>query len=125
DEMITSKTMEPSLNGVDPIRTDKMLLRYYTAADRVPYQELPVDERFKDMHAEIVSTYAQEEAVTEAKRCMSCGQCFDCGTCWSYCQDNAIVKPLVKGEPYSAKFEFCTGCKKCAEQCPCGFIEMH
>ena len=85
----------------------------------------PVEERFKDMHAEIVSTYAQDEAVTESQRCMSCGQCFDCKTCWSYCQDNAIVKPLVNGEPYSAKFEFCTGCKKCAEQCPCGFIEMH
>ena len=74
--------------------------------------------------AEIVSTYTTEEAIGEAKRCMSCGKCFDCSTCWSYCQDNAIVKPLVKGEPYKIKLDFCTGCKKCAEECPCGFIDM-
>jgi Pyruvate/2-oxoacid:ferredoxin oxidoreductase delta subunit len=55
---------------------------------------------------------------------MSCGMCFDCGTCWSFCQDNAIVKPFVKGEIYKVKLEFCTGCKKCFEQCPCGFIDM-
>jgi len=66
-----------------------------------------------------------EQARQEADRCMSCGMCFDCGRCWSFCQDNAIVKPLVKGQDYKFKLEFCTGCKKCAENCPCGYIEMH
>ena len=80
--------------------------------------------KLKDMVAEIVSTYTAEEAIAEAKRCMSCGKCFDCGTCWSFCQDNAIVKPLTKGEPYKIKLDFCTGCKKCAEECPCCFIDM-
>ena len=36
-----------------------------------------------------------------------------------------IVKPLIKGQPYKFKLEFCNGCKKCAENCPCGYIEMH
>ena len=40
-------------------------------------------------------------------------------------QDNAVIKPWVKGEPYKFKMEFCNGCKKCAEYCPCGYIEMH
>ena len=40
-------------------------------------------------------------------------------------QDNAVIKPMKKGELYSFKLEFCNGCKKCAENCPCGFIEMH
>ncbi|MEJ2722029.1 MAG: FAD-dependent oxidoreductase, partial [bacterium] len=85
DEMITGKTMEPSVNGAEPIRTDRMKLSYYKEAQRVPYKELPVEDRLTEMHAEIVSTYSQEEATTEAQRCMSCGKCFDCGTCWSYC----------------------------------------
>jgi Pyruvate/2-oxoacid:ferredoxin oxidoreductase delta subunit len=98
---------------------------YYPNSQHVAPQEMPVDERLQDMMAEIVSTYSEEDAITEASRCMSCGLCFDCGTCWSFCQDNAIVKPLTKGDPYKFKLEFCTGCKKCSEVCPCGYIEMY
>jgi len=107
------------------IKADKMMLSYYEKKDRTPVDHLPVDERFKAMDAEIVKTWAEEKAVAEAKRCMSCGMCFDCGNCWSYCQDNAVVKPLVKGGEYKFKLDFCNGCKKCAENCPCGYIEMH
>jgi NADPH-dependent glutamate synthase beta subunit-like oxidoreductase len=106
------------------IRADKMQLGYYKEAQPVARRELPLEERLKNMASEIVFTQTQEGAIDEAKRCMSCGMCFDCGTCWSYCQDNAIVKPLVKGDPYKFKLEFCTGCKKCSEVCPCGYIEM-
>ena len=73
----------------------------------------------------VPTVMTEEQIIAEAKRCMSCASCFDCGTCWSYCQDNAVIKPLIKGEPYKFKLEFCNGCKKCAENCPCGFIEMH
>jgi NADPH-dependent glutamate synthase beta subunit-like oxidoreductase/Pyruvate/2-oxoacid:ferredoxin oxidoreductase delta subunit len=122
-EMITSEAM-PADPGEPVLRADRMLLPYYKEAQRVPYSEMAVEERLKSMTAEIVSTYSADEAVSETKRCMSCGMCFDCGTCWSFCQDNAIVKPFVKGEIYKVKMEFCTGCKKCFEQCPCGFIDM-
>jgi Pyruvate/2-oxoacid:ferredoxin oxidoreductase delta subunit len=87
-------------------------------------RELGVDDRLKSMVAEVVETLTQEAAIEEAGRCMSCGMCFDCGTCWSFCQENAIIKPLIKGEPYKFKLEFCGGCRKCAETCPCGHIEM-
>ena len=40
-------------------------------------------------------------------------------------QDQAIEKPLEKGVLYPFKLQNCTGCSKCAEICPCGFIEMH
>ncbi len=122
-EMITSEAM-PAVPGEPVLRADRMLLPYYKEAQRVPYNEVAVEERLKSMTAEIVSTYSADEAVSETKRCMSCGMCFDCGACWSYCQDNAIIKPLVKGEIYKVKVDFCTGCKKCFEQCPCGFIDM-
>ena len=123
-EMITGEEIvePPKLVLIKP---EKMYVAYYESRQRATIPELSVKERFQRLDLEIVSTWSQETAITEAKRCMSCGMCFDCGTCWSLCQDNAIIKPLVKGQPYKAKLEFCTGCKKCAENCPCGYIEMH
>jgi NADPH-dependent glutamate synthase beta subunit-like oxidoreductase len=124
-ELITSEAMPLAVPDMEVIRTDKMLLAFYKESQRVPVKEMPVEERLKNMTAEIVNTYTRDEAIEETRRCMSCGRCFDCGTCWSFCQDNAIKKPLTKGELYSFKLEFCTGCKKCAENCPCNYIEMH
>jgi ornithine cyclodeaminase len=34
------------------------------------------------------------------------------------------LMPVTDGQLYSFKLENCTGCKKCAEECPCGFIDM-
>jgi len=126
DEKITSASI-PAEYGVDKhiVTNATMAMSYYKAQDRVSLKHVAVEERFKDLNLEITSTLTAEEAMAEAKRCMSCGKCFDCGTCWSLCQDNAIVKPLVKGQPYKVKMDFCNGCKKCAENCPCGYIEMH
>ena len=55
---------------------------------------------------------------------MSCGYCFDCEKCWMYCQDQAIDKPAQRGALYTFKLGNCTGCAKCKDICPCGFIEM-
>ncbi len=123
-ELITGEVTEERGADMPLITTDKMATAYYEKKERVTVSEMPVAERLADMNAEIVKTLDQDAAVAEAKRCMSCGKCFDCGTCWSYCQDSAIVKPLIKGQPYKVKMEFCKGCKKCAENCPCGFIDM-
>jgi Pyruvate/2-oxoacid:ferredoxin oxidoreductase delta subunit len=101
-----------------------MQLAYYKEAQPVARKESPVADRLKDMVSEIVFTHPEEGAIDEAKRCMSCGMCFDCSTCWSFCQDNAILKPQTRGGEYKFKLEFCTGCKKCSEVCPCGYIEM-
>ena len=114
----------PVMPQMGKIRFDKMLLSHYETIERTEPKEMPADERLKNLTAEIVSTFSEEDALKEAKRCMSCGKCFDCGNCWMYCQDSAVVKPLVKGEPYKFKLEFCNGCKKCVENCPCGYIEM-
>lgn len=107
------------------IEHDRMLLSYYEEKLRQECDHIDPEIRLKDPEAEITSTLTEEQAIAEATRCMSCGTCFDCGQCWSFCQDSAVKKPLVKGESYTFKMEFCNGCKKCAEQCPCGYIEMH
>jgi NADPH-dependent glutamate synthase beta subunit-like oxidoreductase/Pyruvate/2-oxoacid:ferredoxin oxidoreductase delta subunit len=124
-EAITNEPMSISPPKLGIIRFDKMKLSHYEASDRLSPTVVSVNERFKSLTTEIESTFTEDEAVHEAKRCMSCGMCFDCGNCWSYCQDNAVIKPMTKGDPYQFKMEFCNGCKKCAENCPCGYIEMH
>ncbi|MBD3298588.1 MAG: FAD-dependent oxidoreductase [candidate division Zixibacteria bacterium] len=123
-EMMTGEKL-PDKPMLAVVTSDKMKLSHYDEAQRNQPEEIPVDLRLREMNAEIVKTMSDEQMLAEAARCMSCGMCFDCGSCWSYCQDNAVVKPLTKYGTYKFKLEFCNGCKKCAENCPCGYIEMH
>ncbi len=129
---LAANTIHHRFRGIEPevkeelpmIKTDKMMLNYYAEKMRNEVQHMPVEERFNDGTAEIASTLTKEQIIEEGLRCMSCASCFDCGTCWSFCQDNVIVKPLIAGQPYKWKMEFCKGCSKCQEQCPCGYIQM-
>lgn len=122
-----SVTSEVEANPYDhPLITpDKMAMGYYEEKPRTQLHELSPEDRLQSLSKEVSSTLTLEEATAESQRCMSCGRCFDCGTCWSYCQDNAILKPQEKMGTYKVKMEYCIGCKKCAENCPCGYIEMH
>ena len=125
DHQFRGTTPEPE-KKLPLVTHDQMILGFYEKKDRNHHEVLPVEQRFEgDGSAEINKTLIEEQARDEAARCMSCGLCFDCGTCWSYCQDNAIAKPLTPLGEYKFKLELCNGCKKCAEQCPCGYIEMY
>lgn len=103
---------------------DQIVFSYYIEKLREETGALTPEERLDDLNKEITSTYSNDQAIEEAKRCMSCGMCFDCGTCWSLCQDQVIQKPLDKYGEYTFKLDLCKGCSKCAEACPCGYIEM-
>jgi Pyruvate/2-oxoacid:ferredoxin oxidoreductase delta subunit len=59
----------------------------------------------------------------EAKRCLSCGLCMDCERCWMYCTNNCFEK-LPKGQHYRVNLDLCNGCRKCADECPCGYVDM-
>ena len=103
------------------VKSDKMKLAWYKEAFRNDRADLPVERR--GMDAEIQQGLTDQQAQDEAKRCMSCGLCMDCESCWMYCTNSCFVK-LPKGEHYKVKLEVCNGCKKCAEECPCGYIDM-
>jgi len=105
------------------VKSDIMKLSYYKEAVRHEFDEMPVDQRFADPDAEIAQGLNTEQTIDEAKRCLSCGMCFDCETCWMFCQ-NSVFEKLPKGQHYKFKIELCNGCKKCAEECPCGYIDM-
>jgi dissimilatory sulfite reductase flavoprotein subunit len=119
------RNIQPEAEQKPPVIThDKIILSYYESKLRNEPLKLSPEDRLKSLDGEITATLTEEQAVDEAKRCMSCASCFDCGSCWSYCQDQAIIKPVIKYQPYKFKMDFCNGCKKCAENCPCGYIEM-
>ncbi|HYL80240.1 MAG TPA: FAD-dependent oxidoreductase, partial [Candidatus Acidoferrum sp.] len=127
-----AETMHARFRGMTPeavpappvIAHDRMRLDYYPRQPRTETATLPVAERMAHPDREVDIGWSGDQAIAEAKRCLSCGLCFACDTCWKYCQEQAVVKPAAKGEPYRFKLEFCQGCKKCAEECPCGYIEM-
>jgi len=121
------RTFTGSPKEKDPrevIYADKMILSHYD--DQKPEEPARLEEdKRMDLDAEVNLGFTKEQTLREAQRCMSCGYCMDCEKCWLYCQDQAIEKPMEKGRLYNFKLENCTGCEKCAEVCPCGFIEMH
>ncbi len=103
------------------VTKEKMKLAWYKEAPRNERSHLSPDQR--GMDTEIEQGLNEEQVLAEAGRCMSCGLCMDCETCWMYCTNSCFVK-LPKGEHYKIKLELCNGCKKCAEECPCGYIDM-
>jgi len=124
DVKLRNKELPPELE-IPEVKSDKMLLDFYTPADRNEITFHSVEERLSNPELEVSVGFNAETAITEAKRCMSCGYCFGCENCWMYCQDSAVDKPKEKGDLYIYKLELCTGCKKCAEQCPCNFINLY
>ncbi|HYL82321.1 MAG TPA: FAD-dependent oxidoreductase [Candidatus Acidoferrum sp.] len=127
-----AETMHARFRGMPPdavaappvIAHARMRLDYSPKQPRTETATVPVAERLADPDREVNLGWSSDQAVTETKRCLSCGLCFACDTCWKYCQEQAVLKPASKGQPYRFKLDFCQGCKKCAEECPCGYIEM-
>ncbi len=93
-------------------------------SDAVPSaeQHTPVAERGTSFD-EIVRSFSEAEALHEARRCLSCGNCFECDNCFAACPEDAIEK-LGPGFRYRIRYELCTGCAVCVEQCPCHAMEM-
>ncbi len=124
-----AEAIDARLRGLEPdkppappaIAADRMKPGWYKESPRHHRSRSAIDQRGLD--TEIEAGLSDAEAFDEAARCMSCGMCRDCETCWMYCTNNAFVK-LPKGEHYRIKLELCNGCKKCAEECPCGYIDL-
>jgi NADPH-dependent glutamate synthase beta subunit-like oxidoreductase len=77
---------------------------------------------------ERLDALSEQQAVAEAKRCMSCGQCFECDNCVVYCPQLA-VKKVPKKEATTGRYVYtdydrCIGCHICSDVCPTGYIQM-
>jgi heterodisulfide reductase subunit A-like polyferredoxin len=57
---------------------------------RTKMEELPLEER-EQSFVEVEKGFTEEEAVAEARRCLSCRRCIGCGLCLAECHADAIV----------------------------------
>ncbi|GKS64569.1 glutamate synthase [Nitrospira sp.] len=106
-----------------PLATfDRLNPWYYTDAEQSKQPVLALARR-RASFQEMVGGLDQETALLEARRCLSCGNCFECDNCYAVCPDNAVIK-LGAGNRFEIKYDYCKGCGLCAEECPCGAIDM-
>lgn len=109
-------------NPKNDLATFDKLNLWYWGDDRATTQpELDVAQRLN--FDEIVGGLTDDQARTEAWRCLSCGNCIECDGCLGSCPEDAVIK-LGKGLRYRYDYTKCTGCGTCYEQCPVHAIEM-
>ena len=106
----------------DPATFEKLNTWYYADAPQKIRPQLDIVRR-QTTFEEVLEGLTEENALFEARRCMSCGNCFECDNCYGVCPDNAVVK-LGLGKKFRFNYDYCKGCGICANECPCGAIEM-
>lgn len=121
DAWLAGRDYQPPARGPEA-KFEKLNTWYYSDAPKTVRPMLDLARR-TDTFDEVVHGLTEENALFEARRCMSCGNCFECDTCYGVCPDNAIIK-LGEGKRFSIKYDYCKGCGICAQECPCGAIEM-
>jgi NADPH-dependent glutamate synthase beta subunit-like oxidoreductase len=95
---------------------------YFADAGRRSQPERTPEARVADF-SEVVGGLTEQQAVYEARRCLSCGNCFECDGCLGACPEDAVIK-LGPGHRYRFDYDRCTGCATCYDQCPVHAIEM-
>ncbi len=101
---------------------DKLNTWYYTDAPQTQQPQLELVRRQSGFD-EVLQGLTEDNALYEARRCLSCGNCFECDNCYGICPDNA-VKKLGPGKRFAFNYDYCKGCGMCAAECPCGAITM-
>jgi len=102
----TEKSPSESMNRYHPANIAK-------SPRNEPRQREP-EARIKDMN-EISAKYEVEQALSEANRCLSCGQCARCNNCIDNFGCPAIY--VKEGLVYIDEL-LCNGCGVCAQLCP-------
>jgi NADPH-dependent glutamate synthase beta subunit-like oxidoreductase len=95
---------------------------YYSDAPKTVRPELELARRTSSFD-EVQGGLTEDNALFEARRCLSCGNCFECDNCYGVCPDNAVVK-LGPGQRFAINYDYCKGCGMCVAECPCGAIDM-
>jgi NADPH-dependent glutamate synthase beta subunit-like oxidoreductase/Pyruvate/2-oxoacid:ferredoxin oxidoreductase delta subunit len=111
---------------IPPERIKKEVEDVYPTKQPVQQAHRPVEEWLTKADEEIALGLDEAQFLEEVSRCYSCGLCFGCERCWMFCTPSCFAKVDVPGPGhyYSIKLETCDGCKKCGDECPCGFIDL-
>ncbi len=116
-------------SGAEVIPHDELFLGHFQYTPRIHRkEEVPSAEEVLGHFKERVIGYSEEEAVNEAKRCMSCGMCFECDNCVIFCPQDAVFRvnksESTTGRYVDTDYAKCIGCHICADVCPTGYIKM-
>jgi NADPH-dependent glutamate synthase beta subunit-like oxidoreductase/Pyruvate/2-oxoacid:ferredoxin oxidoreductase delta subunit len=108
---------------------EELFLGHFGYTPRVKRAVITLDEKTAlGNFEERLHCLSEAEAVTEAKRCMSCGMCFECDNCVVYCPQVAVFRvPKSKsttGRYVDTDYDKCIGCHICKDVCPTGYIQM-
>jgi len=106
----------------EPATFERINSWYYSDAPKTMRPQLDMARRTSSFD-EVQGGLTQDNALCEARRCLSCGNCFECDNCYGVCPDNAVIK-LGPGNGFEFNYDYCKGCGVCAAECPCGAIEM-
>jgi NADPH-dependent glutamate synthase beta subunit-like oxidoreductase/Pyruvate/2-oxoacid:ferredoxin oxidoreductase delta subunit len=72
--------------------------------------------------------FSEDDVISEAARCMSCGMCFECDNCIIYCPQDAVHRVkrdmVTVGRYVDTDYAKCIGCHICMDVCPTGYIQM-
>lgn len=116
-------------SAFEVIPPDVLFLGHFPYTARKLREEIHVSASEVLGHfGERMKSLNDEQAQTEAKRCMSCGMCFECDNCVMYCPQEAVKrtpkKDATTGRYVYTDYNRCIGCHICAEVCPTGYINM-
>jgi glutamate synthase (NADPH) small chain len=116
-------------SGAEVIPHDELFLGHFKYEARyLRKEEVPSAEEVLGHFKERVIGYTTDEAIAEAKRCMSCGMCFECDNCVIFCPQDAVFRvnkdQKTTGRYVDTDYAKCIGCHICADVCPTGYIKM-
>jgi NADPH-dependent glutamate synthase beta subunit-like oxidoreductase len=115
-------TQTAAVNKHAPATADRINLWYFSDAPKTMRPQLDLARRTSSFD-EVQGGLTEDNALFEARRCLSCGNCFECDNCYGVCPDNAVIK-LGPGKGYQFNLDYCKGCGVCVAECPCGAIDM-
>jgi NADPH-dependent glutamate synthase beta subunit-like oxidoreductase/Pyruvate/2-oxoacid:ferredoxin oxidoreductase delta subunit len=119
---------QPQLEIVRPLEVPPSRIKpaCFDPQPRLPRKLAPVHDRLADLQSEIELDQDPAAIFAEANRCFSCGNCFGCERCWMYCTPGCMgrVPDPRPGRYFVIDTNKCDGCRKCAEDCPVGFLDM-
>ncbi|MDD3371859.1 MAG: NAD(P)-binding protein, partial [Alphaproteobacteria bacterium] len=86
------KGAELAVATKNDIATPDRLNKWYYAEAKRAERTCVASERRVATFGEVQQGLSSDDALAEARRCLSCGNCFECDNCYSVCPDNAIKK---------------------------------
>jgi len=111
------------------ISSDKLFLGHFAYTPRIIRdQVVPSSEEVLGHFEDRLVPLDEQQAISEAGRCMSCGMCFECDNCVIYCPQDAVFRvkkdQRTTGRYVDTDYSKCIGCHICSDVCPTGYIDM-